>query len=196
MEEPVFIDQLEQQLQRFSGGLSEHQLIQALQAAGCFNGWVSADPTLALFQKHFAVMHHLYHLQPQYKAQGQELFISPVRIQLFSSPDSRPVGGQLTTSIDTVKEFYLDWSNFTAATPDTVAELLRGFWRRYAAVDKTAAALQELELEPGTDWNQVQVQYRRLAAQHHPDKGGDSEKFAQVREAYEILRRIRGNNAH
>ena len=29
--------------------------------------------------------------------------------------------------------------------------------------------------------------YRRLASQHHPDKGGDKHKFQEVEEAYRTL---------
>ena len=29
--------------------------------------------------------------------------------------------------------------------------------------------------------------YRRLARLHHPDRGGDAEKFCEVRKAYETL---------
>jgi len=29
--------------------------------------------------------------------------------------------------------------------------------------------------------------YRKLASQHHPDKGGDTEKFKEIKEAYEVL---------
>lgn len=33
----------------------------------------------------------------------------------------------------------------------------------------------------------IKKAYRKLAVKHHPDKGGDSEIFKQVAEAYEIL---------
>ena len=40
-----------------------------------------------------------------------------------------------------------------------------------------------------TDANESQIKkaYRRLASQHHPDKGGDKTQFQQIQEAYEIL---------
>jgi len=36
--------------------------------------------------------------------------------------------------------------------------------------------------------SEIKSAYRRLAMQHHPDKGGDSQKFAQINEAYEVLK--------
>ncbi len=36
--------------------------------------------------------------------------------------------------------------------------------------------------------DEIKSQFRKLAMQHHPDKGGDAEKFNHLKEAYEILR--------
>lgn len=45
-----------------------------------------------------------------------------------------------------------------------------------------------LGLRPGiTDKGELKKTYKRLAIQHHPDRGGSEEKFKQVCEAYEIL---------
>jgi curved DNA-binding protein CbpA len=38
--------------------------------------------------------------------------------------------------------------------------------------------------------DEIKKAYRRQALLHHPDKGGDPEKFKQVVEAYEILSNI------
>ncbi len=45
-----------------------------------------------------------------------------------------------------------------------------------------------LELPPGTtDCNIIKKQYRKLALQNHPDKGGDEEKFKAISNAYRTL---------
>ncbi len=35
--------------------------------------------------------------------------------------------------------------------------------------------------------DEIKKAYRRMAHQHHPDKGGDSERFKEAKEAYEVL---------
>ena len=44
-----------------------------------------------------------------------------------------------------------------------------------------------LGVSSDTDQKEVKKAYRKLAAQHHPDRGGDVEKFKEVAEAYSIL---------
>ena len=65
--------------------------------------------------------------------------------------------------------------------------MLNRFWQRYLAIDKRVEALQTLSLPPDANWETVKQAYRRQAATHHPDKGGDPARFRAIREAYEIL---------
>jgi len=44
-----------------------------------------------------------------------------------------------------------------------------------------------LGVNKDADETSIKKAYRRLAMQHHPDKGGDAEKFKQINEAYETL---------
>ncbi len=46
---------------------------------------------------------------------------------------------------------------------------------------------QILGVDKGADSNAIKSAYRQKAHQHHPDKGGDEEKFKEVNEAYQIL---------
>jgi hypothetical protein len=186
---PDFVAKLQELLPDVGTSVKEFDLIQGLQASGCFDGWISADPTLALFQKHFAVMHTLYRLSDEYAQRGWVLQVSPLRIEWLKA-STGVAGSELRAGAEGVGAFYLDWNNFAAATPSTVATLLKSFWQRFAAVDQTQAALQALDLNSQAGWPEIQSQYRRLAAEHHPDKGGDSTRFTQVREAYETLKKI------
>ena len=44
-----------------------------------------------------------------------------------------------------------------------------------------------LELSPNCSFDDIKHQYRTLAKLHHPDLGGDEEKFKRIKFAYEIL---------
>ena len=44
-----------------------------------------------------------------------------------------------------------------------------------------------LGISPGADSAEVKRAYRKLASQHHPDRGGDPERFKQIQEAYDAL---------
>lgn len=44
-----------------------------------------------------------------------------------------------------------------------------------------------LGLSRGADASEIKKAYRKLAVEHHPDKGGDAERFKEVQKAYEIL---------
>ena len=45
-----------------------------------------------------------------------------------------------------------------------------------------------LGVSPTATPQEIKTAYRKLAIQHHPDQGGDAEKFKQVAEAYEVLK--------
>ncbi|MBI4159556.1 DnaJ domain-containing protein [Candidatus Wolfebacteria bacterium] len=44
-----------------------------------------------------------------------------------------------------------------------------------------------LGIDRGADDQVLKSAYRRLAMIHHPDRGGDAEKFKEVDEAYKVL---------
>lgn len=46
---------------------------------------------------------------------------------------------------------------------------------------------QILGLEKSATAAEIKKAFRRLASQHHPDKGGDTQKFQEIQEAYSVL---------
>ena len=46
---------------------------------------------------------------------------------------------------------------------------------------------QILGVEKSATADDIKRAFRRLASQHHPDKGGDTVKFQEVQEAYGVL---------
>ena len=44
-----------------------------------------------------------------------------------------------------------------------------------------------LEIERSSTPEEIKTAYRKLARKHHPDKGGDPEKFKKISEAYSVL---------
>jgi DnaJ family protein A protein 2 len=46
---------------------------------------------------------------------------------------------------------------------------------------------EELEITKEASLEEIKKSYRRLALLHHPDRGGDTEKFKKISQAYEVL---------
>ena len=46
---------------------------------------------------------------------------------------------------------------------------------------------EKLGLKPGATADEIKTAYRKLAMVHHPDKGGDANKFREITEAYNDL---------
>ena len=46
---------------------------------------------------------------------------------------------------------------------------------------------QILGVSKDASQDEIKKKYRKLSLQHHPDRGGDAEKFKEVSEAYENI---------
>ena len=46
---------------------------------------------------------------------------------------------------------------------------------------------QTLGVSRDADASEIKKAYRKLAGKHHPDKGGDENKFKEIQQAYETL---------
>jgi len=170
-------------------GLSEYDLIQRLQEHDAAFAFEGESPNLALFRKHFLVMNALYQLQTELFEQGIYLSISPLDIRLEPVADSDVSALPTDNTAAPLRAYYLDWENFSHTSRADVETMLNRFMERYLAIDERLEALQTLELSADASWETIKQAYRRLAAQHHPDKGGDPARFRAIRGAYEILMR-------
>jgi hypothetical protein len=173
-------------------GLSEYDLIQRLQESNEAFLFEGESPNLVLFRKHFLVMNALFQLQAELFERGTYLCISPLDIRLAPVAESGLVSLPTGNAEAPLREYYLDWKNFSQTSADVETMLLR-FQERFLAIDERLDALRTLELPADAPWATVKQTYRRLAAQCHPDKGGDPARFRVIRRAYEILLRCYGN---
>jgi hypothetical protein len=96
-------------------------------------------------------------------------------------------GDNALTGPDTLRDYYLDWSNFENMTDDNACDLLASFWRRLDMYDQRADALAELGLEDPVDNETIKLTWRRLAMEHHPDRGGDKDRLQAINAAIDCL---------
>ena len=74
--------------------------------------------------------------------------------------------------------------------PVTTVALAKAYYERIMAIlpsDLKFEPLMTLYLTDNTSADEIKRAYRKLASQHHPDKGGDTKKFQEVEEAYRTL---------
>lgn len=174
-------------LKNSSEELSEYALIKHLESD--YEMFQDNDnrSDLTLFRKHFMVMNALYQLQDSLVKDGFYLAISALSIKLEpikASEHKIPA----KCSDAKLRAYYLDWAHLAETTESDVSALLTNFWKQYCAYDKRTDALNTLGLDSNETWQAIQQTYRRLAAEFHPDRGGNNERFIAIREAYEILR--------
>ena len=169
-------------------GISEYQLIQILEAGG--NPTFDTDclrDNLSLFQTHFFLFHSLYQLREDLRRSGEShLEIGPLCIQLLPFKQSPETA---LTEHDPLYDYYLDINNLNNTDANDVEALLSKFWRRFVRNDQRTDALAELELSDPVDWTTIKTQHRRLAMQHHPDRGGDEQRLQAINAAMDILTR-------
>ncbi len=67
----------------------------------------------------------------------------------------------------------------------TVAAAFTGFAALPTGSGDTATCHEVLEVSQGAPPHDIDAAYRRLVRQHHPDAGGSSEQFLQVKAVYE-----------
>ena len=146
---------------------------------------------LALFRLNWMMMNALYQLQLDFIDDDLLLVVSTLDIHLESAPKLLKSAQQQALSQQALRNYYLDWQNFSETTLEEVQAILDGVWQDYISTDQQALAYQTLGLEASADKRSIRITYRKLAHQNHPDKGGDPDKFMAIREAYEILKKAK-----
>ncbi len=166
---------------------------------------ISDSAEIKVFRKNFIVMNALYQLKADLQRVNIFLFVSSLKIKLFSNNN---IQDGLLESLDDIEtssalsEYYLDWKNYDSTDEQMVNDLFKNFWQNYNnhvrgsderenETDKRLDALQLLGLESSASWKDIQQSYRQLVTVYHPDKGGDSLDFIKIREAYLILKLIK-----
>lgn len=171
------------------GCLSEHELISLLQRPP----YQLLDEHLfrqsdTLFCAHFLIHHLLYQIQQDwYEQQTALLEIDSKYIQKYPyTPSSQQ---SLIKHQEPLRLYYLDLQHLMDMNHQQVDELLNQFWSRFLSYQQIDENLTCLGLTSGASLADIEQSYRKLAMQHHPDRGGDSQTFTQINQAYEQLKR-------
>jgi len=183
-------------------GLSLYDVIKHIDKLG-FNSIVDDENIsneLLLFRKNFIAMNALYQIKSDIAQTGHSLYISSLKILLYSNAASQNI---LSLNVieeskrvdEALSEYYLNWDNYDSANQHTVDQLLDSFWTKYQKYnqldsnqDKRSCALQILGVESTASWNNIQQAYRQKVALCHPDRGGTSQQFIEIREAFQYLK--------
>jgi len=182
------IDVVQEILEQADTAKSEYELLKHVeQRCPAFTEQRDDDAKLSLFQSNFIIMNALYQLQQKLLRDNLYVSISALHIRLEKINSQAGQALISNPGEQKLRDYYLDWDNLTETSTDDVEKLLSSFWKTYVAQDQQVVALQQLDLPLDADWGVIKKQYRLLASQHHPDKGGDEGEFKKVRKAYEIL---------
>lgn len=187
------LDTLQLVLEAHPQGLNEHALIKALGDVGVID--VTPDTfsdTMTLFRTHFLVYNALYELKDDLiRSAHWILEITAVRIKLHPYE----FGHHLLSESDPMRDYYLDMSALQETTEEELDDMLRNFWKKIDIEEEkqvarglSQKALRCLELEEPITFAEIKKKYRKLAMQHHPDRGGDPSRIQEINEAMEVLK--------
>ena len=168
-------------------GLTEYDLLKKLADydVSLFNEDYFNSP-IGLFQRHFLLFHSLYLLRDRLRAAEEgDVTIHCMGIQLIpysQTPSNHPA------LPDPLADYYLDRDNFESTGEEEVVRMLDDFWNKLAGAEQRDEALAVMELTHPVSYDDIRQQYRRLAMQWHPDRGGDPEQFRRLEWAMGVLR--------
>ncbi|CUB04651.1 DNA-J related domain-containing protein [Marinomonas fungiae] len=173
-------------------GIEEYDLLKALKAKHPMLSKLAEDQNLLLFRQHFLIMNALYQLKNSLWVEEQiTLNITGMRVNLqYAPPEATSDCTTLSDSHDAkLGAYYMDWDEYVNTDKDAVEQLLQSFYNGIATIDERKDALKTLALHVDfiDDKDAIKRQYRKLARDAHPDRGGDPERFISLRQAYECL---------
>ena len=168
-------------------GMAEHELLDVLQGEEIplFVENERHDP-LEIFQRHFLLFHLLYGLRDKLR-QERSGDISIHCLKIVLQPPPRADGVSLPEVRDPLRDYYLDLGQLKDVERSDVEAMLERFWQMYAGYNCRDEALSILGLNEEAGRDEVKQRYRQLVRRHHPDRGGDPERFRQVKEAADSL---------
>lgn len=171
-------------------GLSEYELLKELagRGVGLFDEEYFHNP-LGLFQRHFLLFHCLYLMREQLCSTGQgDMDIHCLCIRLVPCIHRDTSRSEHPALPDPLAAYYLDLDNLKTTDESDVLRMLDAFWNKFAGHEQRDEALAVLALTHPTDYAAIRQRYRRLAMQHHPDRGGEPARFQRLEWAMGILR--------
>jgi len=185
---PNLVKAIHSLLLQHPDGLKEIDLFHALHDSmpDIFSKDAFRD-SLALFRVHFILFNALYLLRRQLSQTEQGfLDIGQLIIQLQPWPVSH------NTQIgvhDPMEAYYLNLKNLQETDRSEIERMLSGFWEKFLAQNNTTPYLKILELPVEVSWDEIKRRYQQLSMQHHPDRGGDTQRYQQINEAYTNLKK-------
>lgn len=172
-------------------------------------------PAVELYRYHFTLFHKLYSMQNEYAKNGQYLHVHFMRTALFEYPaddkcayfnentmsfcsapivensthckvHSEQLGDSALESLS-LKYFYLDNKNYEKLNSVTAESLLSGAWEILSSENSLNDAYLTLGLHGHENSQTVKIRFRELIKKHHPDHGGDRDRFMDINRAYRFI---------
>lgn len=168
-------------------GVAEYELLELLRGEEIplFVENDRHDP-LEIFQRHFLLFHLLYGLRDTLREEQRgDISIHCLKIVLLPPPQE--ADSSLPTLHEPLRDYYLDLGQLDGLERGDVEAMLDRFWQMFSRYDCREEALAVFGLDGDADRDLVKKRYRQLVRKHHPDRGGDPERFRQVQAAAEQL---------
>lgn len=177
----ILFDTVADCLQDNKEGISEFDLLKLLRESPDTSAHFQRNgETIEVFRQHFLLMHILYTLRDEYWQQKSgQLEIDPLSIRLGKYQK----GSSGLQNTDSLREYYLNIENLFNTSSEDVDQLFKDFWKNMDSSKHRDKDLETLGLQEGVSKQEIRDQYRRLAMEHHPDRGGDHGKLQEINQA-------------